>query len=855
MNFNNPDEEFLSSSPFSGSSVAGSDDTTNQTHVTVDADDSSSSDDDGVDADDGESTIMELDGDDITSQSQASARSNGSSSGSTSSSGKLEEVLRQAAEQAGTQGIEYDEHGDLTMDLADDEVTAAFQPWIKQGKYIPKVLGNPGSLQDQDNINPFSPAFKASVTSKPSPGRVEDSQDNGETTMDLTKAVGGILPAQVHPDLDNAAVSGMRKQRDDIARRRSSAQRSSMGDETMDLTVAVGGIQGGYESRDQRKEVREVDEQEEQTMEFTTVVGGLINKNNGHTYERRDSVRYDQLATQKKLQEQRRESGSSSLDEDQMDMTVAIGGILPNEADNASEVGNETMAMDITTAIGSILPKQLSAGNRSQAKALMEEETDRGQLTTSPFQERYPLMSPSKPVIPNHVTTAASETGSPSLTSAKARGSTRKSTGSRQSTPGRVSRQTTPVKKPVTPSKQVTPVISHSRPTTPGKTPPCKNVTFRAASPKKLFKAEIKSAQSTPKSGNRNNVFRVDKQTGMSTPSVVLTPQARTTSGLGVDRAGLESPRVAALLDRRPSIGEQAETFTPQSQAPAGVRFEDPRIMEQELENERHEEQRRESGRFVLEREVDNPEYLEEKDTTSNLKEMIQSLTPKKKKLNGRKSLHVGAAKGILGKRPVELDDDEDDGDGTPKRLKGREGSPVKNVKLPGPPSKVETTGRITRATPKGLGETTEDVKTATPTTAGTPTKKKGVTTPKSQGRFRVVDTEVMKTKPSVPFEERLNAETQETAEPVEQEVPIHLQDFLNMTSIRFMELTTTKRRHTVAPNALLEDGAKKASAANDVKSATGQDLESCVVAAACTFSMLDLYQHVCCFSNTLVRC
>jgi kinetochore protein Spc7/SPC105 len=157
MNFNNPDDEFLSSSPFSGSSAAGSDDTANQTYVTADGDDSSTSEDDGVAVDEGESTVMELDGDDTTGQSGASARSNGSSSGSTGSSGKLEAALRQAAKQAGTQGIEYDEHGDLTMDMADEEVTAAFQPWIKQGTYIPKVVADLSSLQDQENINPFSP--------------------------------------------------------------------------------------------------------------------------------------------------------------------------------------------------------------------------------------------------------------------------------------------------------------------------------------------------------------------------------------------------------------------------------------------------------------------------------------------------------------------------------------------------------------------------------------------------------------------------------------------------------------------------------------------------------------------------
>lgn len=848
MNFNNPDDEFLSSSPFSGSSAAGSDDTANQTYVTADGDDSSTSEDDGVAVDEGESTVMELDGDDTTGQSGASARSNGSNSGSTGSSGKLEAALRQAAKQAGTQGIEYDEHGDLTMDMADEEVTAAFQPWIKQGTYIPKVVADLSSLQDQENINPFSPAFKAGVTPKPSPSQANHVRDDEEMSMDITRAVGGILAAQVPPGVGHKHTVGSTKRRSSVIGHRSSDQSSSLADGTMDLTAVVGTIQADHQSRDQRDETSNADEDEELTMEFTSVVGGLIDKNHGSKYETRNSVGDDQLATRLLLQEERRrDSGSSNLDDDQMDMTLAIGAILPDGTGEALQVEDETMDVDITTAIGSILPKQLSAGNKSQAKALMEQETDAGQLTGSPFEEQLRSVSPSKSAVPNHIATVASETGSPSLTSAKTRGSARKSIGSRQSTPGRVSRQATPVKKPTTPSKQLTPNVPQPRPTTPGKTPPSKNVTFRTSSPKKLFKAEIKSAQSTPKSGNRKNIFRHDARTGMSTPSVVLTPQARITSGLGVDKTGLGSPRVAALLDRRGSIGEQAETFTPQSQVVTGVRFEDPRIMEQELEKEREEEQRRESGRFVLEREVDNQEYLEEKDATINLKEMIESLTPKKKKLNGRKSLHVGAAKGILGKRPVELDDDEEDEDSTPKRLKGREGSPVKNVKLPGPPSKVETTGRITRTNRKGSGQTADNIETATPTTGASPVKRQGATTPKNQGRFKDIATEPMAAKLLVSFEEKLNAEPQEIAEPADEEDRIHLQDFLNMTSIRFMELTTTKRRHTVAPNASLEDSARKARVENeDDKSGSCRDLESCVVAGACTVPMLELYQHVC---------
>ena len=62
------------------------------------------------------------------------------------------------------------------------------------------------------------------------------------------------------------------------------------------------------------------------------------------------------------------------------------------------------------------------------------------------------------------------------------------------------------------------------------------------------------------------------------------------------------------------------------------------------------------------------------------------------------------------------------------------------------------------------------------------------------------------------------------------------------------MELTTTKRRHTTAPQALLELSAKKPGQAGETDEVfeAKTDLETCVVAGACTVPMLELYQHSC---------
>ena len=948
MNFNNPDE--FSSSPYSGAS----DDTETQTFVTADEDsDSSSSNDNDLVQDE---TVTGVDGNDNTIHS--------TSGSSTESSGRLEAALRQAANQAGTQGIDYDEHGDITMEMADDEITAAFKPWMKKGKYVPQVLGDPSALQDQENLNPFSPAFKANVNR-----RIPEEQDG---TMEITQAVGHILStakeAHASPEQNKRkSLIGNNRRRSSASRRRSSGDGSVLDDETMDLTTAIGGIEPKHSSaqgEEQEQADQSVDEDEELTMEFTSVIGGMVQPSSKAATSADDDMVNRQLFQDSN----RRESMESSNNGEEMDITFAAGGILPSITERTEPIDDQThgmevdmdVDMDITTAVGPILPEQLSGKSKDEAKLLMEQEADIGQLSGPPIfgtprqkpigvglsDERAlpalranPLPEPvsagtrtearrsmeqntgaaqisgaqlsrtpqqkivdvglsderalpairvntlrepigaenqtearslmeqetnadqssgppflgtprQKPVgvgiaderpLPAHARTMASETGSPSLASLQTRSQPRKTVARQSVTPK--SHQPTPIKKPNTPLKQSTPQMI--RPTTPGKTPPSKNVSMRTSSPKKLFEAEIKEAKnatdSTPRRDSQNPLFRTDVTTGATTPSIVLKPRRRRSSGLGVDREGLGSPRVTALLDRRGSIGDNAKAFVSQGHNHASVRFEDPQIMEKELDQERAEDKRRESGRGILEAEADAQD-LEENDHTANLKDMIERLTPQKKKISGRKSLHVGAAKGLLGKRPAELDEDEDE-DGTPKRLKGREGSPVKKVKLPAPPPKIATTGRRTRSSRLSLVETAGNAR------AGTPSENvlqlKTDTTPKDQPRFK--DVELHSPARVQSFEQKLDASLTDTAEPREQEDRIQLQDFLSMTSIRFMELTTTKRRHTVVPSALLEQGAQKTNlGGDDVDDANaGHELESCVVAGACTVPMLELYQHV----------
>jgi kinetochore protein Spc7/SPC105 len=809
MNFNNPDDEGFSSSPFSGSSAGDADEV-------IDDDGSNSNSDSG---DDG--TMMSLDGGETTNMSMASVNS-GSSTGSST---RLEEALRLAARQAGTQGIEFDEHGN-EMAEEEEEVVASFAPWSKKSG-----IQNLESQQDQENLNPFSPAFKADAPP------VEDDE---EMTMDMTHAVGGILPAQQLDDnemsmdvtrafggiIANEAVKpstrrkSMASNRRQSTRRRSSGEASSLDDATMDLTMAIGGIQPSLDDTVSKDD-------EDMTMEFTSVIGGVLSQFNAPAkVGRRASM------APRSQNKRSRESIDSSAGDETMDMTVAIGGIMPSITESYTGEQDATVGMDMTTALGGILPPQRSTGSRSQAKKVMELETDLG---SSPFQAEVLANSPPKVTAPTH--TVASETGSPSLAAFRGKGLRRSAEARHSTTPkSRLSTGGTPIKKPATPSKQMTP--QPARPTTPGKTPPSKNVTMRTSSPKRLFKEETKAASSTPqssatkKTATPNKLFQKDTSTGIATPSFVLTPQPRRSSGIGLDKTGLGSPRVAALLDRRGSIGDQARSFVPSQleDSARGVRFDDPRAMEEDIDREREQEEDRENGRKIMEREADQGE---EENATLNLKELIQTMTPKKKPLRGRKSLHVGAAKGILGKRPAELDEEDEDEDNSGvKRLKGHQGSPVKNVKLQAPPTKTETTtGRMTRTARKSLEEAMNS--SITPTTRSSPEKAK-VTTPRHQGRFKNAEAQPDVQQIGPP------AEKEPVDDPVVDEESfgddrIQLQDFLNMTSIRFMELTTTKRRHTVAPKSSAKES-------GDDKPVS---LEDCVAAGAATIPMLELFQHV----------
>ncbi|KAK2865105.1 hypothetical protein FQN49_003909, partial [Arthroderma sp. PD_2] len=420
---------------------------------------------------------------------------------------------------------------------------------------------------------------------------------------------------------------------------------------------------------------------------------------------------------------------------------------------------------------------------------------------SSPFQENI-VASPARLPLPPHAAIVTSESGSPIRTRS------RLSTGSRPSASPRksLSRQSSPAKNPSTPSKQKPARdVEPSTPATPEGSPI--RPKSRSASPRKRHPLQLNqpAAKSTPVS-----LFQKNALTGQSTPTFVL--KALNLSTKGINKEGLGSPRVAEILDRRRSIGEDAQDFILKPTPSRGVRFDDPRKLGPAVEK-------------VIEGGTPHGVSQEsEKDTTLNLREMISSLTPKKNKLKGRKSLHVGAARGLLGKRPAELDMDDADEDLTPKRLRGRETSPVKSIKLPAPPSKAETVGRPSRLS-LHYSRSVSPLINVSPAKQGTQPRELIMQTPD--------DTK--------PVEEEHKVEEGIVLQDTEPTVDsIKLSDFLQMTNIHFMELTTTKRRHTIAP------GSPDRRDKETLHSGKEFSLEDRVAAGFCTLPMLELYQHSC---------
>ncbi|ROT39335.1 Spc7-domain-containing protein [Sodiomyces alkalinus F11] len=819
------DDEFTASSFYSSDSEPV--DAVEEVQSEEDSDVDSSSD---SDADDG--TMVTVEDHEVTSASVTSGFTARFPS-SPGDNNTLEEALRMASTRAGTQRLDQD-------DSDGEEVIPSFG-WIKKNKPTEQEK----SSDFRDVTNNLEDADKASDADEQDmdmdmdmemtqaaggiirQDAVEDEEEEQDMSMDVTHALGGIL----------AHAKGEKG---------SGAEATMQVDETMELTRAIGGIRrpaASYYDDDD-------DGNEDMSMEITTALGGLLAANQGRPdWTRRKST----VSTA---------HGSLHDTTMDMDMTVAVGKILPaagtdNNEDEATmgmdkttavgrilpsatvdDEGEATMGMEMTTAIGGIIKGTSTPESRVAAKKFMEAEVDRPDPPSK--STAIESKSPTRSIAPA-ARPASHTAGQQSPAQNPFRGAgLRRSLAQRRSptpesspfkgTPSPVgstfsSRARTDARSPTRRTGSQSPSREHSSPT---RTSPSRT---RASGGRTKLPDGKPATPSPRKTANKaSDIFRDDPNTGTRTPTVVLTPQPRRHSGVGADKPGLGSPRVAAIFDRRGSIGETAESFVPGTSR--GVTFADPREMEEgtELDHGVAPDSRS--------RNRNEGDPKDDGDGTLNLKDMIESMSPKKKPLRGRKSLHVGSAMGLLGKRPAELDeeDEAEEMDGV-KRLKGHQGSPVKNVKLQQPPSMAETTGRRVARPSQHRGQGIETRRGTTPSPVASP-EKEGGAVGSSQGRGHPhYGEDDASTQPV----DSHRSQTSSSKHSLKGGHPagdrIHLQDFLNMTSIRFMELTTTKRRHTQAPDAL-KDGIPE-----------GEDhfpLERCVVAGACTVPMLELYQHSC---------
>lgn len=776
--------------------------------------------DDGSDSDSDDGTMMSIVTEEVTGTTIASDRS----VDSTQDNSTLDEVLRLAAQRAGTQRLDENESDD---GLDDGEEFIPSFGWANAGKkqsapanaenHSAKDASSSANQPDDDGTEmemdmDVDMEMTRAVGGIIKPQSTQQTEPEEEMSMDVTRAFGGIL-SQKSQEHDESAIED---DEDDVP----------MEEATMEFTTAVGGIRHPV-----AEDTEELEEGEDMSMELTTVIGGVLNQ------KTRKSIGAARRRTITRKQ-------NSKDDDATMDMTVGLGRIISgpqaeHDEDEDDADGDATMGMDMTTAIGGILGNA-TADSRMLGKRIMEEEVD------VPDDPDKAIMA----AVHQTAVDASHETVSPGLSAFHGM-ALRRSVGPQVSASGAasISRTPSPIKGSTTPkstprslfatkaSVSTTPQSSAKQKAPTSTTPSTPKL--KSKSPKKdTLQSSVRKLRSASKAQTvtpspakspqkKSSLFHENPKTGSRTPTVVLTPQSRRLSGVGADRAGLGSPRIAALFDRRTSIGDAAVQFVPGRRT---VAFEDPKELQEEVDKDRQEEEDKENRRKILEREADGSQ--DDKEATLNLREMIDSLSPKRNPLRGRKSLHVGSARGLLGKRQFESDDEEEaeDKDGV-DRLKGHQSSPVKKVKLQQPPSKEETTGRLTRSLRLSLPS---NANSATPTLSS-PQKDSLATTPKNQGRFK--DVEDDRAAHAVNFNDSPVKDASELEEEVDGD-RIHLQDFLNMTSIRFMELTTTKRRHTQAPESF-KNG-------DSAEGQGGMSLERCVVAGACTVPMLELYQHSC---------
>ncbi|KAI5206450.1 Spc7-domain-containing protein [Aureobasidium subglaciale] len=940
MNFNDLDD--YSSSPVSGSSNV----------------DASSDVEEHVDSEDDGDTAMSLDQGDDSLLSQQSGDSTGSSA-------RLDAALRQASDQAGTRGIDFDEYGDMTMEMAGDEVTNAFKPWA-QGQHF--------AAEDQENNTPFDSLFRPG----PQPGDEEDEQDD-DMSMDMTRAIGRILPQQPQQRLqadqeetedegdmtmdmtkpigaiwtaNQPQIQAQELEEDetrdmtmDMTRpvgriiqthqdfyQQSPERTVSFGDETMDLTQAVGKIHqwnpqaqpprsalkrrfenfateevaspsikkpAFEESKPSFEEPKPSSEEPtrrtvaqardakrrrssssrqslgDATMDLTLAVGAIQQR-------QQSPIKKDRRLSSRS----RRSSGASStMDEQTMDFTMAIGGIKQQQQpksprkpsileEDDAEV-NEEMSMEFTAVVGNILKQHAAVAIERPTTPQKSPTPVRIEIPTTPkdqdrFKEPRDLTAKKllTPLFEKHAPGSAVKDSAGSRRSSARKSASKVLTESLpflsptvfvtpHKSPG--SARKSPVSQKIPSSAQKTPVSTHKAPLSIRKTS-----SSATRSPHFTHKT-TESAQHTPLAqtspipsrqyGSTQKLASVVR----SSPHVAHTP-ASVTKG-SVSKASSRKSPVSTRRSARISVAvkphqeEQSKDVLSPSRI-VTAELADEMQIEQPMTKEASPEPVQEAQDEVM-GEVDYPALP----ITGTEREPSPAATPQISEATTTPQItnapshpspvhhHTAVSMGGSPLRSPAV--------ATPKRIDLEElnpTSPSLEKQLRSSPVKFATTPEQKRQYIEEPRSTFADsikfLSTPSKETGTSPLKRLRALTPKKSPAKKAMTTRKIATpKLSTPFIVQnqntpglLDLEAAKNILAIPKTGPpakkVELNAFLDLAGIKFMDLTASKRRHTVAPTPSEPQG-------TDGEDQT-IDLESAVVAGACTMPMLDLFQHAC---------
>lgn len=773
MNFNNPDD--VESSMISGSSeISGSEE------------------EDGSEGEDEDATgtAMSLD------MGEESLLSTTESEGSTSSSARLERNLREAAETAGTRGIEYDEaYDDASMEIAGEEVTNAFKPWAQRQADDQDEPLHSASM-DQENVNPFSPAFQDSMAhglrQRPSTINEEDEEDE-DMSMDVTRAVGGIVQGRgrqvesspmVEDDgtmdftqavgrvnhtapAQSPTRNGQKRRRSTTEagspgfasaqskRRRSSIARSSMGDETMDLTVAVGGVQesGSPMKADRRRSVG-----------------------------------------------RRRSSGVASEAEDfTMDFTRPVGGIQSSKRESVQSFGgDEDLSMELTTAFG---------GVQTASNAVESPQPGTPQVPASPEKAAHANTTPKDQERFRDVPDSGPRKSLTPVLQKQAERSAEKSASSKKSSSARSRKTSSPQKQPQVNQLRLTRSASKEGHASTPKGSPLKN---------EISYPDLPLLDGPPSAGK-------DKTTPLNSPSRRSAGEPGSDIKQQLD-AQLQEPDPSPIVEKQLRSTPAKPAFSPTKGTP--ISFGSPR--RKSMSPHKSLTPRTATPKVAIPNAVTpQPVSFQRSPSKSNTPRSSRSIksatpktaspskgnTPRVEEVVDPSTPHEELAATVV--TPVH--------EKTPQTKATPEESLKESMRLADSIKLMSTPRKETlkALTPKKHTPRKQPSPMKRPTPAGKPTPKTRSSAKKSP---------VQKLSDDI-F----------NAEPVVEQQQVRLQDFLDAASIRFMDLTTTKRRMTTAPTP-----SKRRRSDVDEHMQPEITLESAVVAAACTEPERELFSHAC---------